>query len=68
MNLPQMQGIQINGVTLESIDRGSGEAVVLIHGAMGDECFAVLEEPVLTEGRRRLIHYHRRGWGVDGCR
>ena len=67
MNLPEMQRIQVNGVTLESIDRGSGEPVVLIHGSMGDECFAVLEEPALTEGRRRLIHYHRRGWGADDC-
>ena len=61
MNLPKMEKTRIDGVTLETIDKGSGEPVVLIHGAMGDECFAMLEEPALTESHR-LIHYHRRGW------
>jgi hypothetical protein len=36
-----------------------GEPVVFVHGAMGDECAAVLAEPVLAN-RFRLIHYHRR--------
>jgi len=66
MNLPKMEETRIDGATLETIDKGSGEPVVLIHGSMGDECFAMLEEPALTESHR-LIHYHRRGWGADGC-
>ncbi len=62
MKLPVMQLAEINGVELEIWDRGSGEPVVFVHGAMGDECFAMLAEPALTD-RYRLIHYHRRGWG-----
>ena len=66
MKLPRMEKTRVDGVILETIDKGSGEPVVFIHGAMGDECFAVLEEPALT-ATHRLIHYHRRGWGEDGC-
>lgn len=62
MTLPAMQRTRINGVELELWERGAGEPVVFVHGAMGDECFAVLEEPVLAD-HYRLIHYHRRGWG-----
>ena len=66
MKRPTMQKTQLGGVTLETFDRGSGEPVVLIHGSMGDECAAVLEEPSLA-GAYRLIHYYRRGWGEDEC-
>ena len=62
---PALQPTQINGVNLGVFDSGSGEPVVFVHGAMGDECFAVLGEPALTE-RFRLIHYHRRGYGTSG--
>jgi pimeloyl-ACP methyl ester carboxylesterase len=62
MVLPAMQLTEINGVELEIWESGSGEPVVFVHGGMGDECFAVLAEPALTN-RYRLIHYHRRGWG-----
>ena len=62
MSWPQMQGAEINGVTLELWDRGSGEPVVFVHGGMGDECAAVLVEPALAN-QFRVIHYHRRGWG-----
>jgi pimeloyl-ACP methyl ester carboxylesterase len=62
MNLPTMQRTEINGAELEILDIGSGEPVMFIHGGMGDECFAVLAEPALTD-RYRLIHYQRRGWG-----
>jgi hypothetical protein len=37
MNLPPMQLTEINGVELEILDSGSGEPVVFVHGAMGDE-------------------------------
>lgn len=66
MNRPTMQKTQLDGVTLETLDKGSGKPVVLIHGSMADECAAVLEVPSLT-GAFRLIHYYRRGWGADGC-
>ncbi|HEX3034688.1 MAG TPA: alpha/beta hydrolase [Thermodesulfobacteriota bacterium] len=57
-----LQSTEINGVELETWDRGSGEPIMFVHGAMGDECAAVLIEPTLTN-QFRLIHYHRRGWG-----
>jgi pimeloyl-ACP methyl ester carboxylesterase len=56
------QPVTINGVKLEIRDRGSGEPIMFVHGAMGDELAAVLEQPALTE-RFRLIDYHRRGFG-----
>jgi pimeloyl-ACP methyl ester carboxylesterase len=62
MTWPQMQDAEINGVTLELWDRGSGEPVVFVHGSMGDECAAVLVEPALAS-QFRVIHYHRRGYG-----
>lgn len=58
----EMQRTEINGVELATYDSGSGEPVVFIHGGMGDECAAVLNEPALADSFR-LIHYHRRGWG-----
>ena len=61
-----MKRRKIDGVTLEVIDRGGGEPVVFVHGSMGDECFAVLEEQALTD-QYRLIHYHRRGYGNSEC-
>lgn len=53
---------KINGAELEIRERGSGQPVVFVHGAMGDECAAVVNEPVLSD-HYRLIDYHRRGWG-----
>jgi pimeloyl-ACP methyl ester carboxylesterase len=58
----EMQRAKINGTELAVWERGSGEPVVFVHGGMGDECAAVIQEPALTE-RFRVIHYHRRGWG-----
>jgi pimeloyl-ACP methyl ester carboxylesterase len=63
MKMPDMQLTNIQGVDLEVHDSGGpGEPVVFVHGGMGDECFAVIQEPSLTE-RHRVIHYHRRGYG-----
>ena len=62
MTWQAMQRTEINGVELEISDSGSGEPVVFIHGAMGDECAAVLIEPALANAFH-LIHYHRRGYG-----
>ena len=49
-------------ITLEYEVRGTGEPVVLIHGALIADAFApLLAQPGLTE-RYRFIHYHRRGY------
>lgn len=61
-----MQRTEINGAQLEIRERGSGEPVVFVHGAMGDECAAVVKEPALA-GHYRVIDYHRRGWGNSSC-
>ncbi len=53
-------------VPMEIRVRGVGEPVLFVHGAMGDECAAVLQEPALT-GHYRLIDYHRRGYGDTPC-
>jgi len=63
MEIPNMQLRTINGVELEVHDSGgSGEPVVFIHGACGDNGFAFIQESALT-GRHRVIYYHRRGYG-----
>jgi len=62
MPLQAMERVQINGVAVAIRDVGAGEPVVFVHGAMDDECAAVLTEPLLAS-RYRLIDYHRRGWG-----
>lgn len=54
--------VEINGAQLDVRERGAGEPVVFVHGAMGDECAAVVKEPALIE-HYRVIDYHRRGWG-----
>lgn len=57
-----MNRAQIDGRALEYEVRGTGEPVVLVHGAHIADAFApLLAEPVLTE-RYRLILYHRRGF------
>ena len=53
---------EINGAQLDVRERGSGEAVIFVHGAMGDECAAIVKEPVLINNFR-VIDYNRRGWG-----
>jgi pimeloyl-ACP methyl ester carboxylesterase len=63
MQRPDMKLTDIAGVELQFFDTGgTGEPIVFVHGGMGDECYAVIQEPALTE-RFRVIHYMRRGWG-----
>jgi pimeloyl-ACP methyl ester carboxylesterase len=58
-----VQEADINGVQLDVRVRGWGAVpVIFVHGAMGDECAAVVAEPVLTN-QYRVIDYHRRGYG-----
>lgn len=62
MRPEDMELMRIGDVTLETYCAGSGDPVLFVHGGMGDECAAVVDEPALAE-RYRLIHFHRRGWG-----
>jgi pimeloyl-ACP methyl ester carboxylesterase len=60
-----MERADVNGITLEYEISGSGEPVVLIHGALIADMFRpLLAEPSLA-GRYQLISYHRRGY--VGC-
>jgi pimeloyl-ACP methyl ester carboxylesterase len=54
--------VEINGAHLEIRKRGVGEPVVFVHGAMGDECAAIVREPLLIN-QYHVIDYHRRGYG-----
>ena len=52
----------LDGITLEYEVSGTGEPVVLIHGALIADSFRpLLTEPVIAH-RYRLIIYHRRGY------
>ena len=62
MNSQVRRQMHVEGAQIEFRDEGSGEAVVFIHGSMGEECTAVLADPVWTT-EYRVIHYHRRGYG-----
>jgi pimeloyl-ACP methyl ester carboxylesterase len=58
-----METASINGAELEYEIAGSGEPVILIHGAFIADTFRpLLVEPSLASGYR-LILYHRRGYG-----
>jgi pimeloyl-ACP methyl ester carboxylesterase len=54
--------VPVAGGELEYEARGSGEPVLLIHGAiLADALTPLLAQPALAD-RYRLIHYHRRGF------
>jgi pimeloyl-ACP methyl ester carboxylesterase len=56
-----MDRAKIDGITLEYEAQGSGEPVVLIHGALMAATFQhLINEPALKA--LRLIRYHRRGY------
>jgi pimeloyl-ACP methyl ester carboxylesterase len=57
-----MDRVDIDGIILEYEERGSGEPVLFIHGAlMGDTYRPLLDEPALKD--YRFIGYQRRGYG-----
>jgi pimeloyl-ACP methyl ester carboxylesterase len=57
-----MQQVIVADITLEYETIGTGEPVVLIHGALiADAFLPLLAEPVLAN-RYRFLHYHRRGY------
>jgi pimeloyl-ACP methyl ester carboxylesterase len=56
-----MERAEIDGLTLEYEDQGSGEPIVLLHAGLCADWFKpLLDEPALA--RRRLIRYHRVGY------
>ena len=57
-----MQRVHLNGVDLEYVVQGTGDPVLLIHGAiLADAFLPLLAEPQLAR-TARLIVYHRRGF------
>ncbi|MGH2602146.1 MAG: alpha/beta fold hydrolase, partial [Dehalococcoidia bacterium] len=57
-----MERMSVNGVELAVEVQGTGEPVLLVHGASIADAYApLLAEPALA-GRYRLITYHRRGY------
>jgi pimeloyl-ACP methyl ester carboxylesterase len=57
-----MDRTRVNGVELEYEVRGSGEAVLLLHGGLlPDENTPLMREPALIDSYR-VINYHRRGF------
>lgn len=57
-----MERVAVDGITLAYEAAGTGEPVVLIHGALIADAFRpLLTEPSLA-GRYRLVLYHRRGY------
>ncbi|HNQ26239.1 MAG TPA: alpha/beta hydrolase [Methanoregulaceae archaeon] len=58
-----MKKVEVEGATLAYEVYGSGEPVLLIHGAfIADALMPLVNEPILA-GNYRLILYHRRGYG-----
>jgi pimeloyl-ACP methyl ester carboxylesterase len=57
-----MDRAHVNGVELEYEVRGSGEAILLLHGGLlPDENTPLMKESALTD-KYKLINYHRRGF------
>ncbi len=57
-----MKQASVGGITLEYDVSGSGEPVVLIHGALTADTFRPLQtEPALKQ--YQIVSYHRRGYG-----
>ena len=62
MSSKPMQRARVDGAELEFEITGTGEPVLLIHGALIAEAFAPLcAEPTLNS-RYQLVRYHRRGY------
>jgi pimeloyl-ACP methyl ester carboxylesterase len=58
-----MQRAELDDISLEYEARGTGEPVLLVHGALVANWFApLMAEPSLTE-RYSLINHHRIGYG-----
>jgi pimeloyl-ACP methyl ester carboxylesterase len=63
MSEREMRLASLNGTELAYEVRGSGEPVLLVHGGIVADAMApLLGQPALAAGRR-LINFHRRGYG-----
>lgn len=61
-----MLHVELKGRTLAVEDEGSGVPVLLLHpGFVADGMRTLMAEPALANGRR-LVRYHRRGYGRSG--
>lgn len=63
-----MQRVRAGGAELEVDVRGSGDAIVFIHGLGVADTFAPVVEQLACAGTHRLIRYRRRGYGGSGPR
>jgi len=57
-----VQRARVNGTDLEYIVQGTGEPVVLVHGALIAEAYAPLCAEAALAARYQLVRYHRRGY------
>jgi pimeloyl-ACP methyl ester carboxylesterase len=57
-----MERMRIDGAELEYEVSGTGEPVILIHGALIADAFWPLRDEPSLRGRYQLIVYHRRGY------
>src|SRR3954469_2827894 len=64
--LPMAPSVEGAGVALNAAERGSGPAVLLVHGMASD---ALALEPIAKElsSQARVIAYDRRGYGSSGA-
>ena len=62
MSSKLMQRARVNGAELEFEVMGTGEPVLLIHGAFIAEAYAPLCAEPAVNSRYRLVRYHRRGY------
>jgi len=61
-----MERVTLNGAAIEYAVRGTGDPLVLIHGAiLADAFFPLLQEPAIGS-HYRVISYHRRGFAGSG--
>jgi pimeloyl-ACP methyl ester carboxylesterase len=58
-----MERAEVDGITLEYQISGTGDPVVLTHGAFIADTFRPLRSEPSISGRYQLISYHRRGYG-----
>jgi pimeloyl-ACP methyl ester carboxylesterase len=58
-----MQQAQLDAITLDFEDMGTGDPVVLIHGALIADAYVTLCREEQLASRFRLITYRRRGYG-----
>ena len=63
-----MERVTAGGAQLEADVRGSGDAIVFIHGLGVADTFAPVVEELACAGTHRLIRYRRRGYGGSGPR